>query len=75
MKPVKKPHSNIVLKAPQNWDAAEHGECLDLHATRHEGMFFTYWKAGFKERLKILFGGSVRLCVISNSFAPGNYLS
>jgi len=70
MNPVKHPWTNIDLGKPANWDSAKHGECEVLPVMRHDGCFYSYWRVGIKDRLRILFGRQIRLCLTANFHPP-----
>lgn len=74
MTPLKTEHTNAVLNAPQEWDANTHGPCAGLPVLVHEddGMrtFYSYWSATWTERLSVLLGRPVRLCVVGQSHPP-----
>ncbi len=63
-------HNNMILKAPRHWDAEEHGNCEDLHITKHEGVMYSYHKPSWKEKILILFGRPIRLCICANYHPP-----
>ena len=71
MKPVKNEHTVIVLGAPQGWDANALGPCEGLPVVvEQEGnhfLFYSYWRATWRERIAVLFGRTVRLCVTGHS--------
>jgi hypothetical protein len=70
MKPVVMPHSNRIFKAPVTWDKEKHGECLDLPVSDYGGVLYSYHKPSWKERLLILFGRPIRLCIASSIQPP-----
>jgi hypothetical protein len=67
---VKKPHTNVLLSAPVDWDSAVHGECKQLHVCKFSGVMYSYWKLSFIDRLRVLFGRTIRLAVIGNNHPP-----
>jgi hypothetical protein len=74
MKPIKNEHTTIVLGAPQGWNADALGPCEGLPVVvEREGnhlLFFSYWRGTWRERLAVLFGRPVRLCVTGNAHPP-----
>lgn len=74
MTPLKTEHTNLVLGAPQGWNANAHGPCIGLPVLMQddEGLrtFYSYWTGTWRERLAILFGRPVRLCVVGQSHPP-----
>lgn len=70
MNPIKHPWTNQELGKPANWDEKRFGACQSLPVVRGDGVFYSYWKASFKERIAILFGGTIRLCLTSNTHPP-----
>lgn len=74
MKPFQTPSTTRFLGAPPNWDAAKDGPCFALPITQTAWGLASYWKPSLWERLKVLFGWPVVLCV-SGKFHPPVYLS
>lgn len=71
MQPIKTEGTNLVLGAPQGWDAVLHGPCVGLPVIKTEDpYFYSYWATTWRERLAILFGRPVRLCVASTAHPP-----
>lgn len=74
MKPIETPHTNLTLGAPQGWNASAHGPCNGLPVLRQDEddlrCFYSYWQATWRERLAILFGRTVRLCVVGQAHPP-----
>ncbi len=70
MTPINQPHTTHHLHAPIDWEEEKHGKCDVLPITLSEGVFYSYWKPSFKERLQILFGKPIRLCVANSSQPP-----
>ncbi len=69
MTPIRMPHTNRILIAPKNWDISK-GECKELPISDYEGVIYSYWKPTLKERVKILLGYKIRLCVASSIHPP-----
>jgi hypothetical protein len=69
MMPVEKSHTNMRLGKPRNWDESR-GECEVLPVTSLEGVLYSYWKATWIDRLRILIGRHVKLSVVGNSHPP-----
>lgn len=69
MKPIRKPGMTI-LGAPTPWDEATHGPCEGLPVASAHGYLFSYWSLNWRERLRILVGHPVRLCVASTGHPP-----
>lgn len=65
MKPMMMPTTTTVLGAPRDWNKDKHGPCEGLPVTESEGCLYSYWKLTWKERLAVLVGKPVRLCVAS----------
>lgn len=63
MTPIALPHTNRVLGAPPFWDETIDGKCEGLPISDGDGFIASYWKATWRERLSILFGKPVRVCV------------
>jgi hypothetical protein len=70
MIPIITAHTNKILSAPENWDENKHGVCAKLPITFHDDVMYSYHKPSWKERLQILFGKPVRLCVASGIHPP-----
>lgn len=71
MKPIKTPHTNAILGAPPGWNEAQHGPCIGLPVLQTEDpYFYSYWATTWRERLSILIGRPVRLCVVGGSHPP-----
>ncbi len=71
MIPIKKEHTTHCLSAPKNWVEDKLGKCDILYITRTEdGIAYSYWQTSFIDRVKILFGRKIRLCVASGSHPP-----
>lgn len=69
MQPISMPHNNCVFHPPSNWNSDEYGVCTSLHVSNYDGVLYSYFKPSWKEKLLILFGKPVRLCV-SGSIQP-----
>lgn len=70
MKPTTNELTTLTLGAPKNWDAEKNGPCGGLPVCFQDGEFYSYWTASWRERLEILFGRPVRLCVVSGAHPP-----
>lgn len=70
MTPTTNELTTITLGAPKNWDADARGPCSGLPVCFQDGEFYSYWKTTWRERLAILFGRPVRLCVASAAHPP-----
>jgi hypothetical protein len=66
MKPCHKPHTTRVLMAPSAWDGDRHGTCVGLPVSDSEGVMYSYWQPTWRQRLQILVGRPVRLCVVGS---------
>ena len=71
MTPTRNELTTTILGAPPNWDESKMGPCkgLPVHVT-DEPSFYSYWQTTWGERLAILFGRPVRLCVASAGHPP-----
>ena len=65
MTPATMPHTTEILFAPEGWDSRTYGACESLPITRSGGVLYSYWRPTWRERLHVLFGRPVRLCVAS----------
>ncbi len=70
MTPIKMPHNNRKFISPNNWDEGKYGSCSELWVTESEGILYSYWKPNFKQRIMILFGKPIRLCICGNIQPP-----
>jgi hypothetical protein len=70
MKPTSNELTTLTLGAPKNWDAEKNGPCGGLPVCKQDGEFYSYWVTTWRERLAILFGRPVRLCVVGAGHPP-----
>jgi len=70
MTPIRTVHTTRVLGAPAGWDADRSGPCAGLPVIDSDGLTFSYWRLTLRERLAVLFGTPVRLCVASDGHPP-----
>jgi hypothetical protein len=70
MKPIRTDATTALLGAPRGWDEPRHGECQVLPVVEADGVFYSYWRPTWRERLRVLFGRPVRLCVVANGMPP-----
>lgn len=72
MKPIPFSFQTRVLGAPADWDADTHGPCegLPVHIDEHAGEYFSVWRPTWRERLRLLFGGTVGLFVAGRGHPP-----
>lgn len=71
MKAIVTRNTNSILGAPRDWNLEKHGPCegLPICATDDPYMY-SWWRPTWRERLALLFGHSVRLCVVGTSHPP-----
>lgn len=70
MTPTVTDSTNLLLKAPSNWEEKDRGKCNDLPVSYYDGIYYSYWNFSFIEKLKILFGNPIRVCILSDSHPP-----
>ncbi len=70
MIPITREHTNYNYKAPTEWDVAKYGECIDLPVSKYGGVLYSYHQPNFWERIQILFGKPIRLCIRSETQPP-----
>jgi hypothetical protein len=70
MKPFKHPWTNLELGKPRDWDEKRFGPCESLPVVKGDGIFFSYWKPTWRERVRLAFGANVRLCISGSSHPP-----
>jgi hypothetical protein len=54
-----------ILNAPPGWDEAADGPCIGLPVVDAHGHIYSFWRVAWRERLRILFGRPVQLCIAS----------
>jgi hypothetical protein len=62
--------TNLVLGQPPDWNVEKYGKCVGLPVCDSDGMLFSWWRTTWKERLLILLGRPVRLCLVSRKHPP-----
>lgn len=71
MKPIKTRHTNKVLGAPEGWDALKHGPCVGLPICQTgDPYMYSWWAPTWRERLAILFGRPVQMCIVGEKHPP-----
>lgn len=70
MKAVVNLFTNKTLGAPQGWNTDALGECGSLPVHMDPPYFYSWWHVTWRERLAILFGRKVRLCIVSGAHPP-----
>lgn len=63
MEPIRTETTTRVLGQPADWDEARFGPCSGLPVTDSDGLIYSYWRPTWRERLAVLRGRPVRLCV------------
>lgn len=75
MKPLLFEGHDIVLGAPDGWDASKHGECSGLPIMRDQGACISMWELTVEERAAIAAGANVILSVYSGNTQPAVWLA
>lgn len=72
MKPTANNLTTLTLGKPLDWDEARRGPCVGLPvAVDHDDpAFYSYWTTTWAERVAILFGRPVQLCVAGMTHPP-----
>ena len=71
MTPIRNALTTTILGAPEGWDETKHGPCVGLPICAADGNYnYSYWSLSWRERLAILFGRPVRLCVLGWPHPP-----
>jgi hypothetical protein len=70
MTPIAIKNATHVLGKPEGWDEESRGTCNGLPVIQSDGVFYSYWRASWRERMRVLFAGKVRLCVASAAHPP-----
>lgn len=53
-----------VMSAPQHWDPARLGECIDLPITKQGNSYVSCWEPTDEERAVLVLGGKVLLTIV-----------
>lgn len=72
MTPIHTDKTTNVLGAPQGWDASAHGKCegLPVHMAADGPYIYSWWSLTWRERMAVLFGKPVRVCIVSTAQPP-----
>lgn len=70
MKFIRTKDTTLSLGAPAGWDAEKYGPCETLHVARENGIFYSFWKPSFADKIRLIFGWSVQLSVVSDRHPP-----
>jgi hypothetical protein len=71
MKPIKNKYTTTTLGAPKDWDESKYGPCIGLPvACCDDNYNYSYWSLTWRERLSVLFGRPIRLCVLGWPHPP-----
>lgn len=62
--------TTATLGAPSDWDGSYLGDCEGLPVCVVGDNNFSYWKPTLKDKLNILMGRNVRLCVFGAGHPP-----
>ncbi|MGO7756837.1 hypothetical protein ACC761_06420 [Rhizobium ruizarguesonis] len=69
--PIHTKYTNQVLGAPRNWDVEKHGRCAGLPICRTDDPYLiSYWKFSWRERIAVILGARIRVCVASTIHPP-----
>jgi hypothetical protein len=71
MKPIHTRYTTDVLHAHNRWDEAAHGLCTGLPVcVTSDPYIYSWWRATWRERLALLLGKPIRLCIVGLSHPP-----
>lgn len=70
MKPCKTPRTTVILGKPHGWDDEKNGPCIGLPIVEEDGYLYSFWLPSWRERLSILLGHPIQLCVASSFHPP-----
>lgn len=70
MIPISTDSTNLNLSKPSDWEEEKHGECIALPVSHYDGVYYSYWRPTFIERIKILFGNNIRVRICSEFHPP-----
>lgn len=62
--------TSAVLGEPADWNEEVDGVCEGLPITQSGSAMFSYWRPGWRERLALIFGRSLRLGVFGRGHPP-----
>lgn len=68
--PIATDSTNLTLKKPSDWEEEKNGECKALPVSHYDGIYYSYWQPTFLEKMKILFGVNIRVCICSERHPP-----
>lgn len=74
MKPIRFKEANKCLKPPANWNEKEFGPCGDLWTYSDGNQTISLWKLSWKEKLQVLFNGTIWLGVAAGHSQPPVWL-
>lgn len=63
MQPIHFPGVTAIYKAPEDWNEAEHGPCVDLPVQRTDEFAISRWQPSFAELQILNNGGSVEIAI------------
>lgn len=70
MTPAVPPDANVVYRAPDDWDEAVNGKCLDISVIKKDGVIHSIWKPDEKELLFLNSGGYVLVAIVADDLPP-----
>jgi hypothetical protein len=72
MKPIKTRMCNDKLLRAKDWDESAYGDCSPLHVHHDPSLllFYSWWKPTMMDTLRLLFGSTLRICIVSYRHPP-----
>jgi len=71
VRPIKTRMTNLLLSSPHSWDEKTRGPCEALSVcSTDDGLKYSWWRPTWSERLRLILGWPVRLCLVSEKHPP-----
>jgi hypothetical protein len=70
MRAIATPQTNLHLGAPLGWEPSKDGPCVSLPVYRDGLLYFSWWQFSWRERLRVMLGFPLRLCVFGSGQPP-----
>jgi hypothetical protein len=71
MKPINTNATTDVLSEPAEWNTTKDGKCIGLPVhVSSDPYVYSWWRLTLKERLLLLLGRPIQLCIVGRTHAP-----